>query len=68
MPAESNRRMNMVRANEKTIEMTKTAELTGEQLETVAGGTYRFVRAFAIAGGNTSGGSLWVTSATSGKK
>ena len=56
----------MGRANEKTIEMTKTAELTDEQLETVAGGVYRFVRASVVVGG-TSGGSLWVTSATSGR-
>lgn len=57
----------MERANE---EFVAPAELTGEELDQVAGGVFRWIRAIAYSGVNTGDSStstnpqLWVTSAT----
>jgi hypothetical protein len=52
-----------MRANEKTIEMTRAAELSDEQLETVAGGAFEVVRVIAIRADGTNM-QMWTTSVT----
>jgi hypothetical protein len=55
--------MNMGCANEKMFEMTKAAELSDEQLETVAGGAFEVVRVIAIRADGTNM-QMWTTSVT----
>jgi hypothetical protein len=61
VPAESTREKNMEQAN--LIEATSTAELSDEQLETVAGGAFEVVRVIAIRADGTNM-QMWTTSVT----
>jgi hypothetical protein len=61
VPAESTREKNMEQAN--LTEVTSTAELSDEQLETVAGGAFEVVRVIAIRADGTNM-QMWTTSVT----